>query len=332
MPDVTNLEGKNNNNKKNRRQPDGTEGQSDQVSKYKKKEEDKNQKHVFCYQSPTGLLPLLPKRILIKFLVVGFVPGIVTRMVTTLEWLLSNGLRAPVLIIGLATLGIWLVVPISFALSSYISTAATPSTTYPSSPSRLHASSRATPAAAWSRSPALREVGPASGCPGAAASSGRRAPAPGASAAAPPPRGGLEVVVPVVRVVVAAAVVVIVIAVVVIVILVRVVVRGVRVAAPVAASASTSDRRGHVGRGRVVVIVIVPEEREKAPNQKHGENMACLSRDLLWRFLHLCLGRLPLGFTLLPFLIRWFGKNDLNRLPLQLLPIHLLQSLQEVHS
>lgn len=133
---------------------------------------DKNQKHVFCYQSPIGLLPLLPKRILIKFLVVGFVTGIVTRMITTLERLLSNGLRAPVLIIGLATLGIWLVVPISFALSSYISTAATPSTTYPSSPSRLHASSRTPPAAAWSRSASLGEAGPTSGCPGATASPG----------------------------------------------------------------------------------------------------------------------------------------------------------------
>lgn len=182
-------------------------------------------------------------------------------MITTLERLLSNGLRAPVLIIGLATLGIWLVVPISFALSSYISTAATPSTTYPSSPSRLHASSHAPPATAWSAT--LGEVGPASGCPGATASSGWRGSAPGTSVATPPPCRGLEVVVPVVRVVVASAVVVIVIAVVVIVVLIRVVVRGVCVAAPVATSAPASGRRRHVGRGRVVIIVIKPEECER---------------------------------------------------------------------
>lgn len=184
-------------------------------------------------------------------------------MITTLERLLSNGLRAPVLIIGLATLGIWLVVPISFALSSYISTAATPSTTYPSSPSRLHASSHAPPATAWSGSATLGEVGPASGCPGATASSGWRGSAPGTSVATPPPCRGLEVVVPVVRVVVASAVVVIVIAVVVIVVLIRVVVRGVCVAAPVATSAPASGRRRHVGRGRVVIIVIKPEECER---------------------------------------------------------------------
>lgn len=114
-----------------------TERQSDQVFKAK----EKNQDVFILDRSPTALLPLLPKRILIKFLVVRFVTGIVTRMITTLERLLSNGLRAPVLILGLAALGIWLVVAISFALSSYISTAAAPRTTYPSSPSRRHASS-----------------------------------------------------------------------------------------------------------------------------------------------------------------------------------------------
>ena len=89
------------------------------------------------------LLPLLPKSILIKLLVFRFVT-IVTRMITTLERLLSNGLGAPVLIIGLAPLGIWLVVPISFALSSYISTAATPRTTYPAASLLLGTSSRTT--------------------------------------------------------------------------------------------------------------------------------------------------------------------------------------------
>lgn len=237
------------------------------LNKKRQKKKKKN-KHVFCYQSPTRLLPLLPKRILIKFLVVRFVTGIVTRMITTLERLLSNGLRAPVLIIGLATLGIWLVVPISFALSSYISTAATPRTTYPSSPSRLHASSCAPPASpAWSAGPAaatLGEVGPAPGCPGASASSGRRGSAPCAPVAAPPSARGLEVIVPVIGVVVATAVVVIVVAIVIIVVLIAIVVRGVRVAAPVAASAPASDWRRHVGRGRVVVIVVIPERRTKA--------------------------------------------------------------------
>lgn len=217
----------------------------------------------FFNQSPTGLLPLLPKRILIKFLVVRFVTGIVTRMITTLEWLLSNGLRAPVLIIGLATLGIWLVVPISFALSSYISTAATPRTTYPSSPSRLHASSCAPPAAAWSGPTTLGEVGPAPGCPSPAASSGRRGPAPGSPVSTPPSAWSLEVIVPIVGVVVATAVVVIVIAVVVIVVLITIVIRGVSVAAPVATSAPSSDGRRHVRRGRVVVIVIIPDESKK---------------------------------------------------------------------
>lgn len=264
----------------------GAEGQSDQVSKSK----DKNQKDGFGYQSPTALLPLLPKRILIKFLVVGFVTGIVTRMVTTLERLLSNGLRAPVLIIGLATLGIWLVVPISFALSSYISTAATPSTTYPSSPSRLHASSRAPSAAARSGSAPLGEVGPSSGYAGTAATSGRRGSASGASAAPPPPRRGLEVVVPVVRVVIAATVVVIVIAVVIIVVLVRVVVGGVRVAAPVAASTPAPDRRRHVRRRGVVVIVIVPggcerglrDQKGRARSEGGGETYICVLAACLW--------------------------------------------------
>lgn len=242
---------------------------ANQIKSLNKKTKTKN-KHVFCYQSPTGLLPLLPKRILIKFLVVRFVTGIVTRMITTLERLLSNGLRAPVLIIGLATLGIWLVVPISFALSSYISTAATPRTTYPSSPSRLHASSCAPPAAAWSGPATLGEVGPAPGCPGAATSSGRRGSAPCAPVATPPSARGLEVIVPVIGVVVATAVVVIVIAVVIIVVLIAIVVWGVRVAAPVATSASTSDRRRHVGRGRVVVIVIIPDESKRRQGIRRG--------------------------------------------------------------
>lgn len=56
------------------------------------------------------------------------------------------------------------------------------------------------------------------------------------------------------------------------------------------------------------------------------------SEDLMRRFLHLCFDRLSLGFTILPLLIWWFGKNNLNRLSLQLFPIHFLQCLREVHS
>lgn len=251
LPDVTNFEGKNAGNRMGLR--------ANQIKSLNKKTKTNTD---FVIKALRGLLPLLPKRILIKFLVVRFVTGIVTRMITTLERLLSNGLRAPVLIIGLATLGIWLVVPVSFALSSYISTAATPRTTYPSSPSRLHASSCASPATACSRPAALGEVCPPSGCPRAAASSGRGGSAPRAPAAAPPSARGLEVVIPVVGVVIATAVVVIVIAVVIIVVLVTVIVRGVGVAAPVATSAPASARRR--GRGSVVVIVVIPDEGNKA--------------------------------------------------------------------
>lgn len=237
----------------------------------RKKKRDKNilkNKKPVCYERSTGLLPLLAKRILIKLLVVGFVTRIVSGMVPALQRLLSDGLRAPVLIIGLAPLGLWLVVPVSFALSSYISTAATPSTTYPSSPSGRQASSGAAPAAPRSGPAPLGEAGPPSGRP-SASSGRRRGCAPGAPAAAPPAQG-LEVIVAVVGVVVAAAVVVVIVAVVVVVVLVAaVVVGGVRgVAAPVAASAPASAWRRHVGGRGVVVIVVVPGEEQEGATLK----------------------------------------------------------------
>lgn len=263
LPDVTNFE----ENKKKKNAGNRMGLRANQIKSLNKKTKTNTG---FVIKALRGLLPLLPKRILIKFLVVRFVTGIVTRMITTLERLLSNGLRAPVLIIGLATLGIWLVVPISFALSSYISTAATPCTTYPSSPSQLHASSCAAPATTWSWPAALREVCSPSGCPRAATSSGRGGSAPCAPAPAPPPAWGLEVIVPIVGVIVATAVVVIVIAVVIVVVLVTVVVRRVGVAASVPSSTPISAGRGHVGRGRVVVIVIVPDESKTARVRKTG--------------------------------------------------------------
>lgn len=202
----------------------------------------------------------MPKRILIELLVVRFVAGIVTRMVAV-QRLLGNGLRAPVLIIGLAPFGIGLVVPVGFALSSYISTAAAPRTTYPSSSSRL-------PASSWSASASPACPGPTAtatlGVAGPASrSSGWRDSAHVASEAAPPPAWGLVVVIAVVRVFVATTVVVVVVAVVVVVILVAVVLGGVGVRRPpTGTSAPASGGGRHGGRGRVVVI-IVPEGGRK---------------------------------------------------------------------
>lgn len=263
-------------------------------------------------------------------------------MIPPLERLLGNGLRAPVLITGLATLGIWLVVPVSFALSSHIATAAAASTTYPSSSSRLHHGSSASagaPATGRSRSAALGEAGPPSGRPGPAAPSGRgRAPA-RSPAAAPPPRRGLEVVVAVVGVVVAAPVGVIVIAVVVIVVLVGVVVRGVGVASPATPSAPAPDGRRHVWR-RVVVIIVIPEGEQREdvsryapvrsqPLCTNAHGLKSLGRLKGRGRLHLRLGSLPLGFALLAFLVWRLGKDNLDGLALQLLPVHLLQRLQQ---
>ncbi len=144
-----------------------------------------------------SLLPLLPKRILIKLLVVRFVT-IVTRMIATVQGLLCNGLRAPVLINGLAPFGIWLVVAIGFALASYISTASTPNTTYPA-PSRQNPASGSSAWAPDGPSAALREARPA---PWSADPSAAHRRHPASNPAAPPSAssGRLEVIVAVVRV------------------------------------------------------------------------------------------------------------------------------------
>jgi len=44
--------------------------------------------------------------------------------------------------------------------------------------------------------------------------------------------------------------------------------------------------------------------------------------------LHDGFGRLPLGFAFLPFLIGRLGKDDLDGLSVQLLPVHLVQRLR----
>ncbi|KAG7257016.1 hypothetical protein CRUP_028920 [Coryphaenoides rupestris] len=163
------------------------------------------------------LLPLLPKTILVELQVVRLVT-IATRVV---QRLLGDGLRAPVLTVGLPPLGLWLAGAVSLALPAHISSSPPPvstTTTYPSAPSRLDSSSRSprssagTASSSAAASSALGKPGPA---PGSAAAAGAPA-APGgrASPGAPPPAappataGRLEVIVAVVGVLVAAAVVI----------------------------------------------------------------------------------------------------------------------------
>ncbi len=214
-----------------------------------------------------SLLPLLPKRILIKLLVVRFVT-IVTRMIATVQGLLCNGLRAPVLINGLAPFGIWLVVAIGFALASYISTASTPNTTYPA-PSRQNPASGSSAWAPDGPSATLREARPAPWSADPSAACRRR---PASNPAAPPsaPCGHLEVIVAVVRVVVAASVVMVIITIIIVVIFVAVIwVWRVGVTAPTGTPAPAPGRRRHLRRPIVVVIVIPGREEHRDVYMEH---------------------------------------------------------------
>lgn len=206
-----------------------------------------------------SLLPLLPKRILIKLLVVRFVT-IVTRMIATLQGLLCNGLRAPVLINGLAPFGIWLVVAIGFALASYISTASTPSTTYPAPSRQNPASGSSAWAPARSQTSALGEARPAPWSAGPSATH-RRHPASSPAAPSSASSGRLEVIVAEVRVVVATPVVMVIITIIIVVIFVAVIVWRVGVTTPTGTPAPAPGRRRHLRRP-IVVVIIIPGGQE----------------------------------------------------------------------
>ena len=90
-----------------------------------------------------SLLPLLPIRILVKLLVVIIVT-IVTRVVATLlQWLLGDGLGAPVLLVGgLAAFGVRLGVAVCFPLPPYVAPSVTPGPSDAPTPGQLSWASR----------------------------------------------------------------------------------------------------------------------------------------------------------------------------------------------
>lgn len=234
-----------------------------------------------CFTDVAHLLPLLAVGILgelERVVAVTVVTGVIGAL---LQGLLSDGLRAPVLLVGgLAPFGVRLVKYVSLSLPADITAAVPPGASSATAPRRLEGS--ATPSAATPTrshgSPTSWKIAATAASRRGGTGSGRRW-SPSTATAATPPHA-VAIVVAVIRVIVATSVVVVVVTIVIVIVILITIVIG-RIGVGSSSSTATATSRGRHARGRVVVILIIPAQVDTDVTIKHKTHNQSQDRDVI---------------------------------------------------